>query len=92
MSDRSRSVPPVTWTHVAVVYDQAWFALRLFVDGRLVSRGTVAVPPAPGPRSMLRVGTWHRANQAFRGAVDEVRLYTHALTEDEVRTGAARHR
>jgi len=92
VTDRSRSLPPGTWTHVAAVYDRAWFALRLYVDGQPVGRGSVPIPPAPGPQRVLRIGTWHRANQAFRGAVDELRLYTHALTEDEIRASAARRR
>jgi hypothetical protein len=86
--DRDGSVPPGTWTHVAVVYDAAWFAVRLYADGRQVARRTVPMAPDVPPRPTLRLATWYRSNQAFRGAIDEVRLYERALTAGEIRAHA----
>ena len=45
--------------------------------------------PALERQDSLRIGTWHRANQAFRGAVDELRLYGYARSTAEIRAAAA---
>lgn len=85
------SLPPGEWTHLAVVHDRLRLGeLRLYVGGELVARR----PPAgSGPRLArlreLRLGTWHEANQAFRGALDELKLYRRALSEEEIRQSAS---
>lgn len=89
---RSVAVPAGRWTHVAIVYDRLVFdRMRLYVDGKLVAR---AVPwgSAPGFADLrtLRIGTWVERNGAYRGMVDEVKLYARALSEDEIAASAAR--
>jgi hypothetical protein len=79
------------WTHLAVVYDRRWQTARLYVDGERVARAGVYGSSGSRPGG-VRIGTWHEANQAFRGEVDELRVYGHALDEAEVRAGAARGR
>jgi hypothetical protein len=82
---RAIDVPPGRWTHVALVYDRPWYAARSGWRGR-----ACAWPPARGPGRTLHIGEWQGANRAFRGEVDELRLYDVALREDEIRASAAR--
>jgi concanavalin A-like lectin/glucanase superfamily protein len=89
---RGVAVPARTWTHVALVYDRAWSAARLYVDGRRVARAGVFTRPDVVRYGSLRIGTWHAANQAFRGEVDELKLYGYALGEAAIRASATRAR
>jgi hypothetical protein len=84
-------IPAERWTHVAVVYDRFLFdRMRLYVDGELVAR---AVPfgSAPGFADIrtVRLGTWYERNGAFRGMVDEVKLYARTLSDDEIAASAS---
>lgn len=81
---RDSPVVPATWIHVGLVYDRRWSAARLYLDGRLVERVGVIHAPRLERQDSLRIGTWHRANQAFRGAIDEVRVYGYARGEGEL--------
>jgi concanavalin A-like lectin/glucanase superfamily protein len=88
---RSVVVPPERWTHVAVVYDRFLFdRMRLYVDGKLVAR---AVPwgSAPGFADLrtLRIGTWVERNGAYRGMVDELKVYARALSGKEIAASAS---
>lgn len=87
--DPAVSVPPETWIHVALVYDRRRSAVRLHLDGHEVARAPRYGAPALERQDSLRIGTWHRANQAFRGAVDELRLYGYARSAAEIRTAAS---
>jgi hypothetical protein len=83
---RTVSIPAHRWTHVAIVYDRFLFdTLRLYVDGKQVAR---AIPwgSAPGFAHIraVRIGTGSERNGAFRGTVDEMKVYARALADDEV--------
>lgn len=85
-------VPPGRWTHVAVVYDRFLVDhMRLYIDGRLAAR---AVPwgEAIGFADIrsLRIGTSSERNGAYRGMVDEVKVYARALSSDEIERDARR--
>jgi hypothetical protein len=87
---RAVAVAADRWTHVAVVYDRFVLdRMRLYVDGRLVAR---AVPwgSAPGFADVrtLRLGTWVERNGAYRGMIDEVKVYARALSEEEIAQSA----
>ena len=89
---RAVAVAADRWTHVAVVYDRFIFdRMRLYVDGKLVAR---AVPwgSAPGFADLrtLRLGTWVERNGAYRGMIDEVKVYARALSEEEIAQSANR--
>jgi hypothetical protein len=80
------------WTHVAVVYDRFLIdRMRLYVNGKLVAR---ALPfgAAPGFADIraLRLGTWYERNGAFRGMVDELKVYARTLTDEEIVAAASR--
>lgn len=80
------------WQHVALVLEDEANMLRLYVDGRVVAqrelRGRVDLQPG----IPVRVGTWFRQNQAFRGAVDTLRIWERSFTMSEMltRVGDAR--
>lgn len=85
------SVPAGRWTHLAVVYDHGWLGqVRFYIDGVAVGH---AVPKGSGPRfarlNHLRLGTRYKASDAFRGRVDEVKLYGRALDSEEIAASAA---
>ncbi|MEU4762472.1 LamG-like jellyroll fold domain-containing protein [Actinosynnema sp. NPDC023794] len=75
------------WTHVAGVFDAATGQLRLYVDGRPAGTAAHAAGSwnAAGP---LQVGCAKWAGQEcanpFRGNVDELRVYSRALSVAEV--------
>ncbi len=89
---RTVTVAPGRWTHVAVVYDRFLVDhMRLYIDGRLAAR---AVPwgSALGYADIrsLRVGTSSERNGAYRGMVDEVKVYARALSSAEIESDAGR--
>jgi hypothetical protein len=77
---RPGHLPATRWSHLAGTYDGAW--LRLYVDGELTAEtefeGGAHVTDTP-----LRIGgmTWGRN---FRGRIDEVRIYSRALSASEI--------
>ena len=88
------SIPAQRWTHVAVVYDRFLFdRLRLYVDGRQVARG-MPWGSAPGFAMIrgIRIGTAAERNGAYRGMVDEVKVYARALSEEEIAADAGARR
>lgn len=86
---RLRSAPgiirPHVWYHVALVYDARSAVARLYLNGQLVSEeGNVSVPLQRKTHA-LRLGVWSTpANQAYRGHIDEVKLYDYPKTADQI--------
>lgn len=72
------------WHHYAFTYDGT--AVRTFIDGKelvtLPYSGTVA-----NSTSSLLIGRSASDPQVFNGYVDEVRIYDHALSSDDLFTG-----
>jgi hypothetical protein len=77
------AVPLNTWTHLAATYDGA--TLRLFVNavqaGSLSLAGSMATSSSP-----LRIGGNAIWGEYFDGLIDEVRVYTRALSQTELQT------
>jgi hypothetical protein len=87
----SVKILPERWTHVAVVYDRFLFdRMRLYVNGELIARA-VPLGSAPGFADIrnVRLGTWFERNGAFRGTIDEVKVYARTLSDDEIEASAA---
>jgi hypothetical protein len=85
------SVPPGRWIHAALVHDPAEESLLVYLDGVLADRAKGA--PAPDMTwRQLRLGTWYKANQAFRGEIDEVEVYDYPRTGAAIAASAARGR
>ena len=81
------SLPTNTWSHLAVAWDGA--TLRLYVDGAQVASkavtGSLAASTAP-----FRIGGNGIWGEYFSGAIDEVRVYDHALTPAEIQADMSR--
>lgn len=75
------ALPLNTWTHLATTYDGT--TLRLYVNGNLSATrllvGVIEVNSTP-----LRIGGNTHPDQFFQGRVDEIRVYSRALSETEV--------
>jgi hypothetical protein len=79
----SRALEP-TWHHL--VYTAQANDQRLYVDGREVASGTEpAAPNYRGVGTTTRIGVHHAAaSRHFPGTVDEVQVYSRALSVGEV--------
>jgi hypothetical protein len=75
------AVPLNTWTHLTTTYDGAY--QRLYVNGSLMASRTQsgAISTAPGP---LRIGGNSIWGEYFRGMIDDVRIYSRALSGSEI--------
>src|SRR6185503_9779601 len=73
--------PVSAWTHVALTYDGAM--LRLYVNGvqaaTLAQTGSIETPSTP-----LRIGGNVPYGEYFQGLIDEVRVYSRALSAAEI--------
>jgi concanavalin A-like lectin/glucanase superfamily protein/Big-like domain-containing protein len=78
------AVPANTWTHLATTYDGA--TLRLFVNGTQVASKTQTgnIPASTGPLRFGGNSVW--SDERFAGLIDEVRVYSRALTAGEIQT------
>jgi len=84
-------IEPGRWTHLAIVYDRFLVdRMRLYVDGTLVAR-SMSLSDAPGFADirMLRLGTGAERIGAYRGMIDEVKVFARALGEDEIAAESA---
>ncbi|MSR71452.1 MAG: LamG domain-containing protein [Candidatus Taylorbacteria bacterium] len=68
------------WHHVIATYDGSTAAL--YVDGVLVSSGAASGSFTPGALTIGSSG----ASEYYNGLIDDVRIYSRALTAAEVRT------
>lgn len=78
----NQTLTPNQWTHVAVVYDAASKSHQIYFDGRLAGERDLKLVPAPHftvNNESLIIG-----KQAFRGSLDEVRVWNKARTSNEV--------
>jgi hypothetical protein len=69
------------WRHVAMTYSGT--TLRLYVDGVLIGQANGAHTSNNTP---LIFGRWTPSSEFWNGLVDEVRLYSRALTLAEIQT------
>jgi len=88
MSNGSVSSQPAalranTWQHVAVVVKRGRNATRIYLNGYQVGRGDINGANLDNPKAALHIGRLPGL-PAFRGEIDEVRLYSRALTEAEI--------
>ena len=75
------ALPQSTWTHLAATFDGV--NVRLYVNGTLV-RTVARSTPMPAGSGPLRIGGNAVWNEFFKGTIDEVRLYSRALTAAEI--------
>jgi hypothetical protein len=79
-----------TWHHGAVTYDGD--EARLYLDSRLVASASLDVPlPSAIPDATLSIGTGHPGSpDPFGGTLDEVRVWSVARSERDIRATMAR--
>jgi hypothetical protein len=82
-ADGTSQLPLNTWTHLAATYDGS--TLRLYVNGTLAGTRTAAIS-ARVSTSPLRIGGNAIWDEFFSGQIDDVRLYSRALSASEVTT------
>ena len=80
------ALPLNTWTHLAVTFDNT--TLRLFVNGTQVGTRAVAGPMVTSTGA-LRMGGNSLWGEYFQGRIDEVRVYSRALSATEIQTDMA---
>jgi len=76
-------LPLASWTHVAETYDGA--AVRLYVNGALAA-STPASGTLLNSADPLRIGGDQTWGEWFAGRIDEVRVYSRALSQSEIQT------
>ncbi|MFB4281840.1 LamG-like jellyroll fold domain-containing protein [Nonomuraea sp. MTCD27] len=77
------ALPLNTWSHLAATYDGA--VLRLYVNGTQVAQRAITGAVRTDGGS-LRIGGNGLLNQVFSGRIDEVRIYSRALTAAQIQT------
>ena len=79
----STRLPTGTWTHVAAVYDGT--RVRLYVNG-VETANASATGTMTASTGVLRIGGNAIWNEWFSGQIDEVRVYSRALSAGEIQT------
>ena len=79
----STALPQSAWTHLATTYDGS--QLRLFVDGSQVAARAVTGAMANSDRP-LQIGGNRVWPEWFKGQIDDVRVYSRALSASELQT------
>ena len=69
------SVPQGVWTHIAALMDRAGGTLSIYVNGVLAATAPVRTGPATGTAGPLLIGAAVEGYSAFRGALDDVRVF-----------------
>jgi hypothetical protein len=81
------AIPVHVWSHLAVTYDGA--KLRYYVDGVLEGTASAGDPGVSGDQLLIGDDSHWAAEDAFKGKIDEVRVYDRALDEGEVASDKA---
>ena len=73
---------PNDWHHLAMTYDGA--TLRVYLDGNEVGSEAINKPRVPGS-TPLDIGRRQDGYTYFKGVIDEVRVYSRALSTDDLK-------
>jgi hypothetical protein len=71
------------WQHVAIVARRGRKQAAIYINGRLMARGTIPLAELDQPLSALQLGGDSEID-SFRGKLDELRIYRRALGEAEL--------
>ena len=71
------------WSHATVVVDGLAGQVSFYVDGQLQEPRLSAPPILPGTRTLF-MGKWMGAGRLFAGSLDDVAIYSRALSQTEV--------
>jgi hypothetical protein len=83
-------IPLGTWAHLTLVRDGP--TVRFLVNGRLVETTRFTDPPGDHHPRMneLRISGRQQTPQSFRGRIDEVRMWSIARSEEQIRDAMLR--
>lgn len=76
-------IPIRVWTQVAVCYDHDSNKLKFFINGKVDSEH-VLLPLAKNSHATWMIGAGYHTEK-FRGKVDNIRLYSHSLSDSEIK-------
>jgi len=77
-------IPVNTWSHLVITYSSTTPVTKIYINGRYITSDSTAFTIAqPAGVSM---GNRYSQDTGFNGSIDEVKIYSYALTEDEVKT------
>ena len=72
------------WHHLATTYSDKTKKVQFYVDGELnIENAWGGTPGVLGP---ARIGSWDGAGREWQGILDEVGIFSVALSEDDVKT------
>ena len=80
--------PPGAWAHFATTFDAASGLVRLYINAQVIGEGHTTGGSIQPCAAELLFGTVRQGvvpTEMFQGVLDEVRLYSRALSETEVR-------
>jgi len=80
------SVKDGRWHFVAGVYDGSF--MKFYFDGKEIASVAVSGPIDTAGSSPAYIGSWKGESEFFTGGIDDVRIYGHALTADEIKAMA----
>ena len=83
----SSTIADTNWHHIAVTFTDSTNTLKIYVDGALVTTATTALE-ADGAGHVVTLGNLP-GNDTFSGVLDEVRLYSRALTLSQIQVDRA---
>ncbi|MFL6374830.1 MAG: LamG-like jellyroll fold domain-containing protein [Pyrinomonadaceae bacterium] len=75
------TLTPNVWQHVVVTHD-ASNAVSVYVNGAVVAAGTFAIPY--NGTQFLRLGRWGGGGRNWNGQMDEVAIFSRALTAADI--------
>jgi len=79
------SVPANEWVMLAATYDHATKGLKLYYNGQPIASDTNAQGTVcTGGSAPLTIGSENGQSNFFNGVIDEVRIYSRALSESEI--------
>ncbi len=81
----SPELPPNSWTHVAVVADHKAEKAQLMINGKSIDAASLKPLATPLKLREQVVGREGEDRRYLAGAIDDVRVYSSALTEKSVR-------
>jgi hypothetical protein len=72
------------WHHVTCVYDGR--RERMYIDGKLdASKPVLAFSRINAPAGSVLIGNWAGARREWNGLIDDVRIYSYALTPQDIK-------
>jgi len=86
------SVPQNEWTHIVCMFDISPGFNRIYINGALDSENTSTQPLNPGTGDLFIGADQYPAGTArwpWAGMLDDVRIYDHALNEQEIQDAMA---